>query len=158
MTFPVPQMKPQLSPELLARMALQNPELAAQMMASTGQAPPPGPLEVDIHALPVVQNPTPPTVGGAVAGPMASSMAGPPVSPPVPMMKPQVPAPTPTPGAGVDPNALGLALSGVQGIQQQQRPNPPPVSPQSANMPGGGLELLLQLLNRQNPTVPGLGR
>ena len=150
MTFPVPQMKPQLSPELLARMALQNPELAAQMMASTGQAPPSAPLSVDIHALPVVQNPTPPTVGGAVAGPMAS--------PPVPMMKPQVPAPTPTPGAGVDPNALGLALSGVQGIQQQQRPNPPPVSPQSANMPGGGLELLLQLLNRQNPTVPGLGR
>jgi hypothetical protein len=113
---PIPMLKPglqgpPLSPEMLARMALTNPDLAGRLVSTTGQAPPTGPV-------------------------------APPLAPP----------------AGPDPNVIGAALAGVQGIQGQAQGAPPPISPQQGGPVGTGAQALLALLGRQRPIAPSLGQ
>lgn len=125
-----------LSPEMLAQMALRNPDLAGRVAASTGQGPPPVPqMKPGMQGPPTAQGTPPQSVGEAVA-PAAQAGAG----------------------NAPDPNALGLALAGVQGIQGQQQGPPGPISPQQfGGQAGTGAQALLQLLGMR-PGAPGLGR
>lgn len=121
-----------LTPQMMAMLALQNPALAGQVAAMSGQMPP-----------------------GPTTGPAATSLPGgaPPMAPSLPQLQAMGGAPQ---AGGLA--SLGSALSAVQPSQAQQPPRAPAVSPQGQNMAQPNILQLMQYLAGGMPAgVPSLG-
>lgn len=144
-----------LTPQMLAMLALKNPELLATMLAAKGVKP----EQLQMAQAPTPAAPTPQTQGGQQ---MATAPVGGPIPMPVPGQAfpgtmPAAPAAAPTAQPQL---ALGDILAGVKTPSVATQPRPGAVAPQMANFNPNTLALLQWLAQNgaggtmSAPTIP----
>ena len=149
-----------MTPALLAKLAMDNPELLASALAAKGIAPPQDPIQL-ASAVPPTEsatafygNPQPamaPQARLAPQGPMGGGGGA-----PAPGGAVVNTPPMPGGQMGVPPTSLGDAIAGVKPSIAATRPYAAAVAPGGANFAASGLGELLALIMQNQQTRPQL--